>query len=555
MLRFLSIRNFALIERLELEFGEGLNLITGETGSGKSILVDAVGLLVGQRASSELIRSGCERARVQGIFELAPREPLRGMLEEAGIELDSDQLIVRREVSRSGANKVFLNETLSTQGLLARVGPRLADIHGQHDQQVLLTPAAHLDFLDRFGGHLELRGEVAAAARELRSVAGEIEAIEAGERERLRQIDHLQFQLRDIEKLKLVPGLDEELERERRLLGSAEKRHEGARGASELLYEEEVSAVALLKRAERALEQLSRHDPEHEATARRLAGARIEVEELAFELREYADAIAFDPARLDAVQARLAEIQLARRKYGDSVEAILEHFGRCQAELQELAAQETRLQDLEARREESGRRYAQLAESLSRARREAAGSLGRRVEAELEQLAMGGTRFEVEFSTTDDPVSEKGAERAQFLLSANPGEPPRPLARIASGGELSRILLALETIFGGDEQSRTLVFDEIDAGIGGRVASVLGEKLSRLAGEHQVFCVTHLPQIAAAAARHFHVSKQRQGKRTLIRLELLDEKAREQELARMLAGKDVTSTTLRQAREMLQTAS
>ncbi len=555
MLRFLSIDDFTLIDRLEVEFSDGLNLITGETGSGKSILVDAVGLLLGQRASSEQIRSGSAGARVEGIFQVGGTHPARPCLEEAGIQVEGDQLIVRREISREGTNKVFLNGVLSTQSLLAEVGAQLADIHGQHDQQVLLHPAAHLHYLDRFGDYRDTLTAVAEISRQLRESTRQVESIQAREQERLRQIDQLQYQIADIDKLQLRPGLDRELEEERDLLASSEKRHEASQAAYQLLYEDEPSALGLLDRARRAVEESTPFDPRFEEFGRRLAEARFSLEEAAFDLRAYADRVESDPSRLEAVQGRLAEIQLARRKYGETVDAILEFRRHAESERDELQAEETRLEGLEKQRRQREAQYQEAARALTEKRQEAARRLSTQVERQLSELAMEKTVFRVSFAPLGEPFSEKGNERVEFLISANPGEPPRPLAKIASGGELSRILLALKSILNPDRHFKTLVFDEVDAGIGGRVASVLGDKLARLARHHQVFCVTHLPQIAAAAARHFHVEKVSQGRRTRVQLRLLTVEQREEELARMLAGREVTATTLRQAREMLARSS
>lgn len=550
MLRYLSIENFALIDRLEVEFGHGLNLITGETGSGKSILVDAVGLLAGGRASQEMIRSGFDKSRVEGIFQLTPDHPVRSRLEAAGVEA-IDQLIVRREISAAGANRVFVNNTLSTQGFLAEIGASLVDVHGQHDQQELLSPRSHLRFLDAFARHAELVESTVELYRRHQAAARQLETIRSGERERLRRIDDLRFQIQDIDQLRLEPGVDRQLTEEKRLLSSAEKRRRASELAYRKLYEDERSALARLDQVEKAVEELAGFDSAFAPTVQRLTEVRYQLEEIGYELRDYADSVEFNPARLEAVEERLAELGKAQRKYGDSVEDILAYREAIEKELSRLSDAETQMEALVEQRRRLGAEYLKAAQKLSASRRQSAQALSDRVESELADLAMTSTRFQAQLRSDPGEPTEKGIDRVEFLISPNPGEEPKPLARIASGGELSRIILALKSILTLEKHPKTLVFDEIDSGIGGRVASTLGEKLSRLALENQVFCVTHLPQIAAAAAHHFHVGKVRQGNRTRIQLEALRETAREQELARMLAGSRVTSTTLQQARELL----
>ncbi|MFQ5740824.1 MAG: DNA repair protein RecN [Acidobacteriota bacterium] len=551
MLRFLSIQNFALIERLQVEFGHGLSLITGETGSGKSILVDAVGLLVGQRASQEMIREGFDCARVEGVFSVHPNNPLRARLEKAGIDLESDELVIRREITTAGSNKVFINEVLSTQGSLAKLRVYIADIHGQHDQQQLLQARTHLQFLDAYGRNDTLLSKVAHLYSELKDVVQELSKIRAREREFLRRIDNLRFELREIEDLKLRPGLDEELEQEKTLLSTAESRLHASQQAYHLLYEADNSAVTQLGQARKCIEELGEVDSTISKAVEKLAACYYQLEELSLELRDYAQSIEFNPGRLDAVEDRLAQIQKAKRKYGETLEQIFQYREDIAGELKELSGLEARSEALSLRRETLNQQYLKRARQLSTKRRTDAKSLCRRVQVELAELAMANTLFRPEFETSDQHLTEQGIDTLEFLISPNPGESPKPMSRIASGGELSRIILALKSILTLENYSKTLVFDEVDAGIGGRVASMVGEKLSRLARRHQVLCVTHLPQIAAYADHHFHVGKESRGPRTRIWIRPLEPSTRVQELARMLAGKKMTSTTLRQAREML----
>lgn len=553
MLRYLSIENFALIDRLEAEFGPGLNLITGETGSGKSIVVDAVNLLLGIRASKELVRQGASAARVEGLFQLEEEHPARALLEEKGIELEGDEVIVRRQLRSSGYHTVFVNDQLSTQAFLQELGGLLADVHGQHDQQELLQSRVHRSFLDTFGSLERPSGKVAALFGELAEVRQRLERLETSERERLMEIDRLQFQLREIESLQLKPGEEEELRLERRLLASAEARLKNARQGYDLVYEKDDSVLVQLDKARRALEELFREDPRLEHWQSRLTEIHYQLEELGLELRDYSAAVQVDPDRLEAVQSRLAEIGLAKRKYGSSVEAVLETANRAAQELDILRDSEAEIESLERSQAELQENFGTACQVLRRARMEVAGQLSKAMERKLGELAMPSARFLAQLQPVDKPTGA-GSERVEFHLSANPGEQPRPLGRVASGGELSRVILSLKSILTLETYPKTLIFDEIDAGIGGRVASALGRKLKNLACKHQVFCVTHLPQIAALADWHFFVGKSEGRQRTQVKLERLDEAARVEELARMLAGNQVSQTTRRQARELLSRA-
>ena len=552
MLRFLSITNFALIDHLEIEFQSGFNLITGETGSGKSILVDAVGQLVGERASQEMVRQGCDRAQVEGIFSLAARNPARNQLRESGIHLEGEELVVRREIALSGTNKIFLNGTLVPQRFLSEIGTYLADIHGQHEQQHLLLPRTHLEFLDAFGENQQPLNQVARLFRELKEVRSTLDRMRQSEQERLRQLDSFNFQIQDIERLQLRTGLREELEQERQLLSSAERRHQSGQEAYQLLYEREDSLLALFDRLEKELGTLGELDGMFQEALGRLRESRYQLEELAYQIRDYATHIEFNPARLEATEERLAEIQQAARKYGRSVEEILAYEQKIRQEAGQLAAGEEQIEELGAREEKLRTEYLGKARQLSQKRRQDALALCRSVEGELKDLAMEHTVFSAQFRSEPTQPTEQGIDSVEFFLSPNPGEAPGPLAKIASGGELSRVVLALKSILTLEDYPKTLVFDEVDAGIGARVAATLGKKLAKLATQHQVFCVTHLPQIASHAAQHFHVEKRLRGKRTLIQITPLESRARVEELARMMAGDRISETTRRQARELLR---
>ena len=552
MLRFLTIENFALIERLEIEFCQGLNLITGETGSGKSIVVDSVGLLVGGRASQDMVRQGFQKARVVGVFELNGEHPVWRHLAELEISSDDDQLVIRRDISVSGHNKVFVNGVLSTQGLLSEIGTLLADIHGQHDQQLLLRPGVQLELIDLFGGNQALAEQVGEAFRGVQALGCELRQLHSNEQERLQRVDTLRYQIAEIDSLGLSPGLDTALEEERALLASAEKRLEMAQKAYHLLYDSEGACLSLVGESQVQLERLAELDHQHEPWAEKLRELGYQLEEVAFQMRDYVGGIAFDPQRLEGLEERLADIQKARRKYSATVDGILDYQKQIQSELDSLADRETRRAELERRLEERQQVYLKLARQLSTKRRKAGLTLCQRVERELADLNMGNTVFAVQLVPSQESGTEKGIDEAEFLISANPGETPKPLARIASGGELSRTILALRSILSLDQHPKTLVFDEIDTGIGGRVASEIGARLSRLTGQHQVFCVTHLPQIASFAGRHFRLDKRLSGKRMIVEIAALQRRERVEEIARMMAGNQVTEVTRQHAEELLR---
>lgn len=552
MLRYITVDSFALIDHLEVEFQNGLNLITGETGSGKSILVDAVALLTGARASQESIRQGKSAARVEGLFELPEGHPVRALLSEHGLSSEEPELVIRRELTRSGSNRVIVNGSLTTLGVLSQIGFLVANIHGQNSQQQLLQATRHLDYVDSYGDTSGLLAEVAMRFRELEKLQNELAQIQRFEHDQLQRQDLLRYQVAEIEGLSLRLGLDQELEREAALLGTAERRLQAAQETHQLLYEQDGSALALLDQAVRRLQELSSIDAGLEESAKQLTEIRYSAEDIAYKIRSYGDAVEFDPARLEQVQERLAELERVKRKYGPSLQEVLEYYREAQAELERFENRDADVERLTKRIAETSREYGEAAAQLSNERKERSQELCQAVIRELSELAMQNTTFDVSIETHPEDRSEKGIDTAEFLISPNLGEDLKPLVKIASGGELSRIMLALKSVLKTDQAQSTLVFDEVDSGIGGRTATVLGEKLSRLSKRHQVFCVTHLPQIAAFADRHFHVDKRQEGARTIIEIADLSPEQRIEELSRMLGGRVVSQTTRRQAEEMLQ---
>jgi DNA repair protein RecN (Recombination protein N) len=557
MLKLLRINNIAIIAELELEFGSGLTLLTGETGAGKSILIDALGLLFGARASPELIRTGEERAVVEAVFE---SNAAAQASEAHGLPVDGDEVVLRREIHVSGKGKATVNGALVPVAVLRELAPELAAIHGQHEPQGLLDPETHLNVLDRHAGLAEDAETLVAPFRRLREVEAELEALRKDRREAERRREMLEYQAAEVEKAGLTPGEEESLRQEKQIQASAGRLAELSGDAYRLLYDDEDAVVSRLGQVYRKVEELAAIDPRLAPHVEAKTAVRASLDDLALFLRDYREGLQVSPGRLDEIESRLALIERLKRKYGATVDEVVAFGQRCRADLASLGSPEEREASLQREREELTGKYLAAARTLSRRRRTAARELEKKMQAELGQLAMEKTRFRVQFQPDvagdDDGAvwTERGLETAEFLISPNPGEEMRSLARIASGGELSRILLALKSVATHDdpEEGRTLVFDEVDAGIGGRVAEVVGRKLRTIAAKHQVLCVTHLPQIASMADRHLVVRKRVERGRTVTDVRPLEGGERVEEVARMLGGETVTETARRHAREMVK---
>jgi len=551
MLTDLNIKNIAIIDTLHVAFGPGLNVLTGETGAGKSIIVDAVSLLMGGRASSELIRSGAEEATVEAVFDLNGRPELQTFLAENGIEGDGE-LLVKRVVAKTGKNRIFLNGGLATLGVLTEVAHRCINIYGQHEAQTLLKPDNHLLLFDDFAGCSALRQEYGNLHARYRQAERELAELDEGERERERRIDLLSFQSAEIADARLQAGEEEELERERQLLAHAERLMGAAQGAYELLYGGDAPLLGLLKGAASGIGEVTALDPRLAPVRESLEGAYLQLEDTALTLRDYAGRIEADPARLQQLDDRLDLIGRLKKKYAPTVEELLAFKEAVDNELAQLGSVAAARGELESRLAELGRCMATQGKLLSAARQEAAGALGKAMAREMADLAMPHAIFAVSFEELNEPRST-GLERVEFLFSPNPGEPPRPLARIASGGELSRLMLALKQLHP-ESDVPTLVFDEVDTGIGGATSALVGQKLKRVAAGQQVLCITHLPQVAAFADRHYRVGKGQDEGRTVTRVALLSAEQRIAEVARMLGGVTITDTTREHARELIEEA-
>jgi DNA repair protein RecN (Recombination protein N) len=553
MLRELRIKNLAIIESAEVTFGPGLNVLTGETGAGKSIVIDAILLLRGARAQTDLIRSDAESASVEAVLELATDSPALAVLDAAGLRLEAGQLLIRRELSRSGRHRTFVNDSPVTLALLERVGDHLLEVHGQHEHQRLLEPACQLELLDRFAEAEEGRGMVATLFAQREAARTAVERTRAAARDRAQREDLLRFQASEIDAVRLTSGEDAELRAERRRLQHGERFTDGLVAAQAVLYDDPRSATALLARAAQILTELARLDPGFGAPTPDLETAASHVEEAVAKIRRLRAAVVFEPGRLEELDARLDVLAKLARKYGDGVEAILAYRRDIGSELDRLARHEEVLAGEERRLAALQAELETAAAVLSTRRAAAATRLGREVQRELRRVGMERALFEVRVEGLA-AVGAAGADRAEFRLSTNPGEDVKPLARVVSGGELSRTMLVLKSVLAAGDRVETMIFDEVDAGIGGRVADMVGQKLAEAGRRGQVLCVTHLAPIAVRAARHLRVTKSVRGGRTRTGVETLDGAARVDEVARMLAGETVTDAARDHARELLAAA-
>ncbi len=552
MLVELAVENLAVVERLRLRLHPGFNALTGETGSGKSLVVGALSLLFGGRASAEMIRTGEERAVVSGIFEIPDDTRLRELLEQAGIAAEDGELLLEREITAAGKSRAWAGSRPVTVAFLRDLAPYLGDIHGQHDQQKLFSPEAQREMLDEAAGALDLLGQVREAWQGWRAALRELADLDRAEQERLRMADLWSMQRNEIAAAALKPGEDAQLENERRVLRNVAKLSEAVAAAYGLLEESESSAGAGVGQALKRLEEAARIDATLASVVETLRPAQIAIREASHELRHYLGNLEADPRRLEEVEARLALIERLKRKYGTTIEEILAFFDDVSSRLAALESAGERRAALEESIARLEARFHELARELRELRTRAARKLSRKVQEELAGLAMPGAAFRIQVEACEP--GEAGMDAVQFLFSANAGEEPRPLERVASGGELSRVALAIKTCMAPAREgaARTLVFDEVDAGVGGAAGEMIGRRLRELARRHQVLCVTHLPQIAAFAEHHYLVSKSEAGGRTAAGVELLGNRERVREIARMMSGQKLTQEALRHAEKLIE---
>jgi DNA repair protein RecN (Recombination protein N) len=562
----LRLENYAVIDNAAVEFASGLNLLTGETGAGKSILIDALALLLGEKASSDVIRTGADRAVVSAVFECDgdAAEAIEMVLEHNGLDESEDgSLIVRREIAAGGKGRVFVNNQAATVAVLRQLTPHLATIHAQNESLLSFDAAARLGLLDGFAGsQVEL---VAEAYGTWKGIRERIEDLERGEQDRLRLVDLWTFQKREIEDAKLQAGEDERLETEKRVLANAEKIYNAAMQAFDLLYEGDGSTSSSMRSAQKQIEELARYEPKFQEALAALETARISVEDVGATVRDYAGGIHASPEHLAEVEDRLAMLDRLKRKYGPALEDVIAFGADVARKLSEIENKDEILRELRAELAKSGAEYLRTARALSKKREDAARKLEKLVETEINDLAMK-SMFRIEMTTREEEGNwaRTGIDQVVYMIATNPGEPIRPLEEIASGGELSRVMLALKVSVEagthpaagkkrqGSAAQRTMVFDEIDTGIGGRAAEAVGKKLKALAHTNQVLCVTHLPQIATFADHHYVIEKKERNGRTRTSIRPVVGEERTEEVARMLSGAKLTDTSRKHAEQMIK---
>ncbi|MFW6114718.1 MAG: DNA repair protein RecN [Thermodesulfobacteriota bacterium] len=553
MLVQLTINDFAIIESLSVAFSEGLNILSGETGAGKSIIVDAVNLILGARASPDLVRTGADKAVVEALFHLPQGPLLSSTLDEMGIPFE-DEVLIKRAISKEGKSRVWINGSPATVQMIAKLGPHLISISGQNEHQLLLRPENQLYILDDFGDVARDRLRLNELYRDYQGLRERREALKARLQKDEQQRELARFQAKEIEEAGLVPGEDADLEAERSRLIHAERLMDVVFGSYQALYEKDESLISLLSALIKNMDKAVEIDRDLEQYRGQLESAQAQLEDVSLALRDYRSRIRIDPDRLEKVQERLQLIRNLKRKYGSSIEEILAYREDLVNRESQLTNEKKDLDRIASLAEEKKRECISRAKELSRQRRAIAKAFERKVEEELKALDMGGTRFTVEFGpegSPDSDLSPDGFDTVDFMISPNVGEELRPLAKIASGGELSRMMLALKTILARSVMVETLVFDEIDSGIGGATAAKVGEKLKGLAEFHQILGITHLPQIASCGEAHFLVEKEVQQGRTRTSITSLDAERRLHEIARLMGGKTISEKTLAHAREML----
>ena len=565
MLQDLFIKDFALIDSLGVSFDKGLNIITGETGAGKSIIVGALNLLIGGRASPELIRSGANEARVEAVFNISSLDEVRDLLSAWDIPCETNELIITRVVSKSGRNKITIGGRPATLHMLTQLGGHLLDISGQYSQQLLLQDTYHIDILDGFAGIEEIRRTYEDLYASFQRLADQLTNLTKRSHEVAQHRELLEFQYQEITRARLRPGEEEELLEEKKIISNAQMLRETTYGVYSQLYEDEHAVIPVLQQLAKSLKEASIVDHTLLPLQHEIQTASLSLEDCARSLYNYSQKISVDPHRLDDIETRLAELHRLKKKYGNSVQDILSYQSKIEKELAKLQETSISADSLHKSLVEHANRLWELAETLSQKRREAAAAFKKKVEAELSEIGFRKAIFTVVIDSAErlpytDPgtaiqgLTNRGKDTVQFYISPNYGEEEKPLSRIASGGELSRIVLAIKRIAAQKYRVATLVFDEVDAGIGGAVAESVGAKLQDIARRHQVICITHVPQIAVFGTSHFAVTKTVLQGRTVTAIAPLSEKDRQSEIARMLGGRHISSKTLAHAREMLDNA-
>ncbi|GAA4845737.1 DNA repair protein RecN [Paenibacillus vulneris] len=557
MLLEMSIRNLAVIEAVHLHFRKGFHVLTGETGAGKSIIIDALTLIAGGRSSADLVRYGSDKATIEALFQIESGHPVWGTLSELGIEADSENhLIIRREITSQGKSTSRINGQLVNLSGLKEVGEWLVNIHGQHEHQSLFHVEEHIRWLDMFGDNEigPIKQQYQQAFEKYSHIRKSLKELEETSKQSLQMLDLYRFQVEEITSAQLKRGEDELLFEEKRKLANAEKLYQHAADAYDLLYSGNKGLDAINKAIQK-LEDIAGLDPDKlKPLVEQAQSAYYQLEDAAYQIRDYRDDIEFNPARLEYIEQRLDTIATLRRKYGENVDEILKYLEKVTAELDLIENKDEKLQELQKEEIAALSKAQELAKQLSEKRQLIAERLAQEIVAELRDLHMERTQFKVQILYRDEALTIDGADEVEFLISANPGEPLRSLSKIASGGEISRVMLALKSIFARMDRIPVLVFDEVDTGVSGRAAQAIAEKMSKLSRGCQVFSITHLPQVACMADAHYRIHKNSDNERTFTHVDDLKQDGRIHELARMLGGVEVTGKTLEHAQEMLDLA-
>lgn len=566
MLEEITIKNFAIIDELTISFQSGLTVLTGETGAGKSIIIDAISLLIGARGSVDFVRHGQDRAEIEGLFSIEKSHPVRSLLAQHGIDASDNMVILRRDITSRGKSICRLNGKLVTLSLLREVGQALLDIHAQHEHQELMQPEKHLMILDRFAGDVlkETLSDYRSRYETYHRLLTEWREWQKNDQEVANHIDFLQYQLREIEEAALSLGEDEALEKEKHFLSHSEKLYQELGSAYNSLYGE-GKALDWIGQAVAHVEEAATIDHDMEALSERMQEALFTLEESATEIRSHLENISFDPNRLNEIEARLDEINRLKRKYGDTVEDILERAARMEEELDLLSNKEEKLANIEKEMKAAALDVKAEADTLTDIRKQAATQLIQDIEKELADLYMESARLHVDIGrlSTGTPlhmeerdvyVNENGCDQIQFYIATNAGEPLKPLTKIASGGEISRIMLAMKTVLARFQQVTALIFDEVDTGVSGRVAQSIAEKIYRVSTHSQVICISHLPQVAAMADHHLFIQKREKNNRVATTVTKLNDTKRMEEIARMISGVEVTDVAKENAKELLHMA-
>ncbi|RSL31993.1 DNA repair protein RecN [Salibacterium salarium] len=566
MLEEITIKNFAIIEELTVPFGEGLTVLTGETGAGKSIIIDAIGLLIGGRGSVEYVRHGKKRAEIEGLFRLEPSHPARTILENTGIEVEEDMVVMRRDITNQGKSICRINGKLVTLAVLRETGQSLVDIHGQHEHQDLMQQEKHISMLDRFAGQKlnESHKDYITRYRTFTKLKSDLEKWKANDQETANRLDFIQYQLKEIEEAELVPGEDEDLEKEKHILANSEKLFSQLSYAYDSLYGE-GKALDWSGLAMSHAEEAAGVDSNLQKLTESINSAYYMLEEATFSLREHIDSLSFDSDRLDEIETRLEEIKKLKRKYGESVTEILELSSKLEEEMESLTNKDQKIHELEDQLKHAALDLQVEADTLTDLRTQAGQSLSKDVKAELQGLYMENADMDVritqtakgksyEWEQSTSSFNENGQDNVEFLMATNAGEPLKPLAKVASGGEISRIMLALKTILSSFQHVTSLVFDEVDTGVSGRVAQAIAERIYQVSRSSQVLCISHLPQVAAMADTNLYIEKFEKDDRVITSVRPLEEVQKTDEIARMISGVEVTDLTRDNAHELLTMA-